>query len=163
MKRARLIFTTDCNRNCKGCCNKNWKYAPPRDISFDELLTYNEIIITGGEPMLYINELTTLIRRLKAHDKRIIVYTAMPKSYEIFNSILQLIDGITLTIHTKNDFKTFISMGLDKINIIDKSLRLNVFPNIELINDNWSIKKLVWIKDCPLPSGEELVKLTKAN
>lgn len=22
--KARLLFTNDCNRNCKGCCNKNW-------------------------------------------------------------------------------------------------------------------------------------------
>ena len=22
--KARLLFTDDCNRFCKGCCNRNW-------------------------------------------------------------------------------------------------------------------------------------------
>lgn len=34
MKKARLLFTNECNRNCKGCCNKNWNGEPAKEISF---------------------------------------------------------------------------------------------------------------------------------
>ncbi len=47
--KARLLFTNDCNRNCKGCCNKNWTGDPAQLITINELEDYDKIYITGGE------------------------------------------------------------------------------------------------------------------
>lgn len=50
-KTARVIVTLKCNRNCPGCCNMN--LPEYREVHTDEeLLDYEEIVITGGEPML---------------------------------------------------------------------------------------------------------------
>ena len=46
-KTARVIVTLKCNRNCPGCCNMN--LPEYREVHTDEeLLDYEEIVITGG-------------------------------------------------------------------------------------------------------------------
>lgn len=50
-KTARVIVTFGCNRKCPGCCNS--QLPEYRTIHSDEeLMKYQEIVITGGEPML---------------------------------------------------------------------------------------------------------------
>lgn len=46
-----------------------------------------------------------------------------------------------------------------------KSMRLNLFPDIKkALPDNinlskWQIKEIEWIKDCPVPKGEDVSEL----
>ena len=49
-KTARVIITYDCPRDCQSCCNKHIGDVP--QVKFEDLLSYEEIVITGGEPML---------------------------------------------------------------------------------------------------------------
>ena len=156
---ARLLFTNDCNRNCKGCCNKNWIGDKPKEISFSELLEFEEIYITGGEPMLYVEKLKDLINRLKRYNKKVYLDTALPYPLIDFKTILQMVDGCTLTLHSIQDYKNFKAFELDKIDYPNKSLRLNVFPKIKMTSSVWDIRPKVWIKDAPLPNGEVLVSL----
>lgn len=160
--KARLLFTNDCNKNCKGCCNKNWKGDKPKDVSFKELLEFEKIYITGGEPMLYIEKLKDLINRLKRYDKKVYLYTALPYPLIDFKTILQMVDGCTLTIHTVQDYKLFKALELHKIDYPHKSLRLNVFPKIKITSDVWDVRYKVWVKDAPLPDGEVFVSLSDA-
>lgn len=157
--KARLLFTNVCNRNCKGCCNKNWNGEPAKEISFDELLEFDVIYITGGEPMLYVSKLTSLIHELKKHNKKVYLYTALPYPYSDFISIISMCDGITLTLHSIKDYTLFKALEYDRINVNNKSLRLNIFPKIKMYSDIWDIRPKVWIKDAPLLEGEILVKL----
>lgn len=159
VRKARLLFTDTCNRNCRGCCNRNWKGEPAKEITFDELLEFDEIYITGGEPMLFVSDLKELITNLKKHDKKVFVYTANPYPYNEFLNIMLMTDGLTLTLHNWNDVKTFKALELDKINIPNRDLRLNVFPKVTIKNDNWDVRPKKWIVDAPLPDGEEFVRL----
>lgn len=52
-----------------------------------------------------------------------------------------------------------------KKNYSNKSLRLNLFPNIkEILKDvdlsMWQVKDIEWIKDCPVPEGEDFRRIT---
>lgn len=48
---ARVIVTYRCDRHCPGCCN-----TQPQDVKtihlIEELKDYEEIVVTGGEPLL---------------------------------------------------------------------------------------------------------------
>ena len=63
-KTARVIVTLACNRKCPGCCNETiGKVASIGDISV--LSDYEEVVITGGEPMLNPDSLLRFIKALK--------------------------------------------------------------------------------------------------
>lgn len=64
-KTARVIVTLACNRKCPGCCNETiGKVASIGDISV--LSDYEEVVITGGEPMLNPDSLLRFIKALKS-------------------------------------------------------------------------------------------------
>ncbi len=173
MKTLRLLFTAKCNRNCLGCVNKDWNLQNlPKINSFD----FDEIIITGGEPLLFPEQLIGYIKAIRAISKaKIYVYTAMTVvngTFKPFYDILPYVDGVTLTLHNQKDADNFkhvlYSMEYDnwpKDYIENKSFRLNVFKGIELpINFRafykWKVKKdIIWIKDCPLPENEVFMQI----
>ena len=153
----------ECNRDCEGCCNKDWD-LDNLDIA-ESYKGYEEIILTGGEPMLrpfFVRRVIKEIRRQT--DAPIYLYTAKLDCLCIARSILSKIDGITVTLHEQNNvedfkrFNTFLSEELKK----DKYLRLNVFKNIDISGidtKGWQVKNgIVWIKNCPLPKNEEFKK-----
>lgn len=170
MKKLRLLFTPHCDRNCKMCCNKNW------DLSqlplFDECdiidtTMYDEILITGGEPLLYPTDLYNLCEDLKFWNSgiKIYVYTAYTKTWtgnhlELFD----IVDGFTVTIHDQKSADEFFYTETKLRRYSDgysgKSMRLNVFENIKLhMPTKWIIKdNLVWLKDCQLPTNEVFMR-----
>ena len=161
MKKVRLIITYDCNKNCTGCCNKNWKYAPPKIAYSWDLLKFDEIYITGGEPMLVYDNMVGLVQFIKKNSAaKIFLYTAYPYPKYKFLNILRLIDGTTVTIHDKLDAHKFFHLKYFDLKIKNKSMRLNVFGGGIIPNQNlWEIKFIEWVKDCPLPDGEVLMRL----
>lgn len=161
MKKLRLLVTKKCNRNCEGCCNKEYNLdALPVCTSFEG---YDEIILTGGEPYLFgINQIIRLIKKIRKQNKycKIYIHSA---DYRI-SDCLDFIDGLTFTIHKQKDVYdfTFLNNALfeeDK----EKSLRLYLMPRVELsedINLNfWQIKHKTYDKDCPLPKDEVFMRL----
>lgn len=161
MKKLRLVLNTDCNRNCEGCCNKDW------DLENLEIATdyaqYDEILLTGGEPMLYPDHIERVVGVLREQTVApIYLYTAKIDDTFAAMKILEIIDGITITLHEYKDgvyfraFKNFLPIYFE-----DKSLRLNVFKGAGdygvFWNTPWKIKEdMEWIKDSPLPEGESL-------
>jgi hypothetical protein len=167
MKKLRLLVTKDCPRDCAMCCNKGYDLdSLPIVDNFD----YDEILITGGEPlsMENIGKTTTLIRYLKIVDinvnRKIYIYTA---DCDGVVEIISLVDGVTLTLHTQDDAEDFVfnnDIFFTKSRIEGKSLKLNIFKGVKLPDkidlSLWQVKEnLVWVKDCPLPTGEEFKKL----
>lgn len=164
MKKLRLLFTKDCPRKCPGCCNNDWK--------LDELPVcndyngYTQIMITGGEPLMYLNSLLYCIGEIRAQTRKtpIYIYTSWMDTNDLLTA-MKYSDGLTITLHDKEQIYPFMLFDeiLNPSDFIDKSLRLNIFEGISLPFDaekvGWEVKKdIKWIKNCPLPKQEVFMK-----
>jgi len=159
LKKLRLITTFKCERHCIGCCN-NYLPVAPIILKNENLKEYDEIYFTGGEPMLFPDKLIDLISEVE--NKKKYLYTAGTSQPEKLFEVLQLLDGLTYTIHTEEDVDDFIVFNnILMKNNIKKSLWLNVFNNIEIkiSSSNWNIRSKKWVINCPLPIGETLGQL----
>lgn len=166
-KKLRLVLFEDCNRNCSGCCNKDW------DIQNLPVCTdyspYEMILLTGGEPMLKPDVVVQAINEIREQtDSPIILYTAnLEKPLWLF-LITGLIDGLTVTVHNKADAVSF--MDFDKrfkpSAQMMYRLRLNVFEEAGFVPSKpyWKVKgNMKWIPNCPLPDGEVLMRYKPKN
>jgi len=166
--KLRLLLFTECKRHCAGCCNNYYDLSGlPVANSYKG---YDEILLTGGEPLLHPKIIYRTIADIRRQNKqaKIYLYTALVKRKEIVDMILSLIDGIVITLHEQSDVKDFVefmcyfySSGL---NVSGKSLRLNVFDGVVLpkyLNlTNWKVRyNMQWIKNCPLPEGEAFMHI----
>lgn len=169
MKTARIIITRDCPRKCPGCCNNQEQFRHiPKFGELEHVREYDQIILTGGEPMLNVRLLINLISKIRQLNPtaEIIVYTALYKNNlaELL-TITYLVDGLTLTIHERSDVYPFMSFDnlLDLTRMPKRKLRLNVFKQAsdgKLVFPRWQIKdNIEWIEDCPLPENETIFEL----
>ena len=95
-KTARVIVTYNCPRNCPNCCNEHIGNVP--EVKFEDLLKYEELVITGGEPMLIAPRVVEMIHRLQAQEYKgkIWLYTSSIKTARWADrEVLKLVDGIT--------------------------------------------------------------------
>lgn len=175
-RKLRLLVTTDCPNHYPLCCNNSWDFSKlPSVTSFD----YDEVIITGGEPLLFVDKVVELARSIKTLSpilypgedaSKIYVYTSIA-AYLSIRQLLNVVDGIVLTPHSKYDVKWFVSLNevlgmcLAENPEIKPSLRLNLFKNIkDMLPEDidlsiWKVKDMEWIKDCPVPKGEGFKRL----
>jgi organic radical activating enzyme len=101
MKSARVIITFDCDKNCSYCVN-NYKSVIDQAVEKDNLdfvKDYGEIIITGGEPMLYPQETLDLIKEIKKINPDIKIYLYTAKWHPLLQTILHHVDGLTYSLH----------------------------------------------------------------
>ena len=161
MKTLRLLLFEACNRKCPGCCNKDWNLGGlPVASSFKG---YKEIILTGGEPMLRPHLIKQVADRIREDTTaKIYVYTAKVDDIKEALSVLESVDGLTVTLHEPADLEPFrrFDAARKARGIEGKSLRLNIFFNVETIQpEGWKVKAgIEWIKDCPLPSNEVFMR-----
>lgn len=159
MKSLRLLLWSECNRACPGCCNKQYDLTKlPVETDYSE---YNEIILTGGEPMLYPERLPIIIEIIRHQTGApIYMYTAKVDDTYAAMRMLDLLDGITVTLHDQADvkpFKKFSEFMPDYFS--ERSLRLNVFKGVNWVyfakDSWWQIKDgIVWLDPCPMPENE---------
>jgi len=155
-------MTNDCNRRCKGCCNRNWTGEPPVGMTLDELREFDEIYITGGEPMLYPEVIKGFIKKLRTDTNKIFLYTAKPFPKKDFMAIMKTIDGASVTLHSYADRKAFMDANYHITPFPKKSMRLNAFVGQQMPfrnGSNWQYRQMTWITDAPLPEGEVFAKL----
>lgn len=161
--KLRLLLFTECNRQCKGCCNKDWNLdALPVCNSFSG---YKNIMLTGGEPMLQPELVKEVAGRIREEtEAQIFLYTAKTDDIDGLLEILRIVDGVTVTLHTRKDAPLFrdFNDSLRRSDITGKSLRLNVFDGISVGDTDvsgWLVKSGIrWIKDCPLPANEVFMR-----
>lgn len=165
--KLRLILWEDCPRSCPGCCNNDFDIQGLPKISFYDLYSYDEIFLTGGEPMMHPDRLLEMLYVIATcSDAEIYVYTAKIDDLLAVVGILHACDGLTVTLHEQEDVKAFLKLNafVNTFNMLEKSLRLNVFEGVKLPippyeMEMWKVKKdIKWIKDCPLPEGETLMR-----
>jgi hypothetical protein len=110
-KTARVLITKECHRHCPQCCNNYPQImAAMRPIyRIADLRGYENIVITGGEPLLFPEYTAELITDLFldarvskdawAHKTpRIYLYTTL--WHPCLNRIYAWLDGVTFTLHS---------------------------------------------------------------
>lgn len=170
-KKLRLVVTAKCHNKCPMCCNNRFDLSA---LPVVDRWNYDEIMITGGEPLLFAREISGLIRSIRAlhwasgWNSKIFVYTAIAYASRAYE-IIHISDGIVATPHNEADLMRFC--GLNTILLRQrplmegKSLRLNIFPEVKKMLPQdidlslWKIKEMQWIKDCPVPDGEDLRRI----
>lgn len=167
---ARLIVTYDCDRNCHGCCNKTGTVKAREIYSVKALGGYKEVVITGGEPLLYPGKLLKFIKQLNKANRhcKVYIYTAC-LHLEDYDKILGFVDGITVTLHaeaTDDDIRNLKYMSENLWGEpIDMRLFIDhrVYDRYDLRNikmDTWDVvRKLEWREDCKPADNEELLYL----
>lgn len=169
-KTARLIVTYHCKRKCPGCCNQQ-EQTVSRVSDIKELLKYQEVIITGGEPMLLASEVIYFIEELRevGFQGKIFMYTSWWNGKEISKSVLKLLNGITFTLHNEANDKDIMELkSLSNSGYLqDKNFNSRLFIDGRLfekydfsnINLNrWDvIRKLQWKDKCEPAEHEDLL------
>jgi MoaA/NifB/PqqE/SkfB family radical SAM enzyme len=164
LPKARLLVTYKCPKNCDGCCNKEWKGPMPTIAT--NYKGYEEIMLTGGEPMLYPAKVISLLRKIKAENPHasLYMYTATYNPKDL-KEVLPLLDGVCITLHAPEDIIQLQGIYPYMLLNPNKSFRINVFDNINTSMLDFTklphvrVKQMVWIKDCPLPTNEEFIRL----
>lgn len=173
-KKLRLLVTTNCPNKCPMCCNNSWDFSK---LPIVDRWDYEQIMLTGGEPLLMMDRCCQLLESIRTVTSsmgiypKIYIYTAICNSEDL-TKVLSYVDGIVLTPHdikSAEKFKEFnksVNMTKTwKYSIPEhKSLRLNLFPEIkEYLNNEdlsaWCVKDMQWIKDCPVPDGEDFRRI----
>lgn len=171
--KLRLLVTKECVKHCPKCCNKAFDLDT---LPVVDRWDYKEIMITGGEPLLFplsteaIIQSIRNIQALQGTNGKIYLYTSVMDN-KSFYPVLDKLDGIVYTPHSKSDVKDFLPIN-DVLNHHDeitkgKSLRLNLFSNIKKYIpegtdlSHWKIKDMEWKDDCPIPEGEDFRRIAK--
>ena len=171
-KKLRLLVTTLCPNKCPLCCNNSWDFSK---LPVVDRWNYDKIMFTGGEPLLFPDEVATLAKSIKTiakeggNNPKLYIYTAVCDTGNV-TSVIKYVDGIVLTPHNLSDIPKFIALNdvmrhNDSFN--GKSMRLNLFSNIkealpkDIDLSMWHIKDIEWIKDCPVPKGEDFRRVSE--
>jgi hypothetical protein len=140
----------------------------PKLGHFKDLRKYDEIIFSGGEPLLVPARVYNWISLTKLYTRApIYLYTAKLDNPYLFANILGKVDGITVTLHEELDIPDFIRIDemMKRAKGLKKSMRLNVFTEAMSVFHNnlwegWKVQSnMVWIKDCPIPSHETVMRI----
>lgn len=166
-KTARVIITYKCNRQCHGCCNSQPQEI--REISnIERLAGYEEVVLTGGEPMLNPKELMGFIKKLKKQNKnqRIYLYTACMELDEHMK-LLNMLDGVTVTLHAEATDEDIRGLKYMSENLWGENVDLRLFidervyekynlSNIRM--STWDVvRKLKWKEKCEPAEHEDLL------
>ena len=176
-KTLRLVITYECNKNCKGCCNKQPLHRSNKILLFDwDFTNYDEVVITGGEPMLKkplveaIGYLISILRGYPNYPSKLILYTADCSNVPFLIRLMYTYTGLTVTLHEQSDVYNFLYLNYALLRVKrflqdnNRTLRLNVFKNVEIPGSVdlslWKIKyNMEWILNCPLPANETIRRL----
>ena len=124
-------------------------------VSYKELSEAENIFLTGGEPFEFSspNDIARDLKFVYKNIKNIYVYTNAYELYEYLfykNGSVKYLDGLTISIKSKDDAKVFERHLLDNgVVLLLKSNKLYVFPGYEDVktNDHFEKHLRVWQED----------------
>lgn len=164
-KKLRLLVMTRCPNKCPICCNNSWDFDK---LPVVDRWNYEEIMITGGEPLLFMLKLKELLSSIRiitpiqGNCSKIYIYSAVFNKYYIA-ALFAYIDGIVLTPHKKEDITELIKLNqylLDGSEFMKSKSLLNLFPDMKaLLPKLWQVKDMEWKKDYPVPEGEDFRRI----
>ena len=167
-KVARVILTLDCRRDCEDCANTQEMLASAQEISsYLDLDEFEEVCITGGEPILEPRKVLDFASGVKSGRnawKDVYVYLSDWDDINQVADVLRVVDGMHYTIHKDSslmDMSKFVVFQDLARSFPDRSFRLFIHPEcgltIPLVTDVWSrVEMKPWVKGCPLPADETL-------
>jgi organic radical activating enzyme len=163
---AQIICTYKCEKQCRGCVNTlhTEMHVPP--IGLADLGRFDEIILTGGEPLLYPGKLIDLTDHLSG--ARLVLYTSAPSYPQLF-AVSRFFTGVTITLHDNEDaarfnryFKKYFGEPDVWTTIPQFFVRIYdaVTVKVELYRTA-QYKMCRWVapEECKLPVNEELFRL----
>lgn len=160
MKKLRLLLSEVNDRDFLTCWHQNLDLSKLPICS--DYKKYDMITFVGGEPMQCVNVMKYAIEiiRLSNPNAKLIMYTSYNRSpIEIFH-MLDLLDGVAITIHNQSDVEPFLklvellettgrmSKGYSKILKVDVCKGVN----LKSVPDGWVAKSNV---DFYSVSGDE--------
>ena len=174
MKKCRLIITFDCNKSCPSCCNK---YSTIMNSAIDIYnikdipLGVDEILITGGEPLLDIDKTLSILKEIdeiKYSKTKVYIYTAVWNNK--FKRLVKYISGVQYSLHSfdkneKRDFNYFQEyikkQNISKRLYVDRAIKnyIKIIPNAwdSIKIENWKTEEqLLSITNSGLPYEEQL-------
>lgn len=166
-RKLRLLVTANCQNRCPMCCNKQFDVA---NIPVVDRWDYDEIMITGGEPLLYPDRLERLCKSIREVTEqmgltpKIYIYTSRSWWNYIDRAINYYADGLVVAPHSADDVKIFRQTNNNLLKYrygkyLECSLRLKVFPEVrDALPENlkcWQVSHAEWIENCPVPDGED--------
>lgn len=179
MKKLRLLITEKCNNSCIKCQNKHWdlKQLPVVNVKNLNILgEFDEIILTGGEPMFEYEKLKGISVFVKSRwpNIKLFLYTASLITPRRTIDVMEYLDGLTVTLHTENDLRDLLMFRywiLNNKQALKKSktmsMRVCTFNNHPDITKfrhlfySWTVKTdKVWITEKHLPKDETYMRLT---
>jgi hypothetical protein len=167
LRKLRLLLWPTCNRVCPGCCNNDWELDKLQVC--DDFFDYDEILLTGGEPMIWPLEVLRSIDYIRGYSAAsMYLYTAKVDDVDQALRVLRFVNGFTVTLHTQRDVAPFTAFAIAYLAKVRrgamecKSMRLNVFHGVaidEAATEGFIVKRdMIWIKDCPLPQDEVFMR-----
>lgn len=146
---VRLIITFNCNRDCSGCCNSYTSVMQQlkeiKDIK--ELEKYDKIIITGGEPNLYIEEVEEFLKIIKKEFPNKIIYFYTAFYSKDFKKLYSYLDGIQFSIHEKNTEYDLLNFPIlqKEFQELKKIKKISLRLYIDNKNKNeWNVDLNLW-------------------
>lgn len=143
-KIALTLFTSGCNFNCPYCHNaelkKRVEHTLKEDTVFDFIdyrrKVYDAVVVTGGEPSLYDNELIDFLMRIrKRFPEKLLKVDTNGSNPDFIDRLYGLVDFVALDIKAL-DYSSFsntsfytIVESLESIKyFLDYEIRLTMYP-----------------------------------
>lgn len=175
-KKLRLLVTAKCPNKCPLCCNNQFDVDK---IPVVDRWNYDEISITGGEPLMQyvcgntfqLSDSIKKVNKAQGINTKLYIYTASFNCFVLIQAI-ECFDGIVLTPHKADDIEQFIKfnellldMKEEELLPKERSLRLNLFADMKALLPKdidlslWKVKDIEWIENCPVPEGEDFRRI----
>jgi len=168
-QRATFLRFKYCNLNCPFCDTLHkFKNKKPIQVTCKELQHYlidtNYLVITGGEPLIHLDELTSVFNCIKQYDYNTVIgietngYSKnIDKLYDIFTKIGTRQDRIEIYFSPKLFIDEYKDRGSTIENIKDSLIKLSFISELTPIPVDIYAKIVV----SDIVKTQELIELTK--
>lgn len=172
-KVTKVVVTRKCNKRCRGCVTRTLDDI--QKVTFEDLMGYEDILITGGEPMLMSDRCVELVHRLKLKGFSGKIFVSFSDAsrvgrYWAASMLIDEVDGIIFTLHN-NSSKDKLKNELRSLRKLDKYLKEHdrrgkadiLYIDKRIFNEEyksslaggWSlIEPQEWVKDIKVDHAE---------